>query len=95
MVSDLSNKTKGFKYHTTVKVLLKKYKLNGETEFRPVYFNSVTKAVRNHRFKLESSFQGILYKIDNWIKDLAGLLNLLSLNTLIFQLIDHYQEVLI
>ena len=29
------------------------------------------------------------------IMDLAGLLNLLNLNTLIFQLIDHYQEVLI
>ena len=29
------------------------------------------------------------------MKDLAGLLNQLSLNTLTFQLIDHYQEVLI
>ena len=29
------------------------------------------------------------------MKDLAGLLNQLSLNTLKFQLIDHYQEVLI
>ena len=27
------------------------------------------------------------------MKDLAGLLNQLSLNTLIFQVIDHYQEV--
>ena len=29
------------------------------------------------------------------MKDLAGLLNQLSLNTLKFQLIDHYQEFLI
>ena len=39
----------------TVKVLLKKYKLTGEIEFAPVYFNSLTKPVINHRFRLESS----------------------------------------
>ena len=48
----------------TVKFLLKKYKLNGEIEFAPVYFNSITKTVINHRFKLENSFQEILYMID-------------------------------
>ena len=32
--------------------------------------------------------------ITGLMKDLAGLLNELSLNTLTFQLIDHYQEVL-
>ena len=69
MFSDLLNELKGFKYQITVEVLLKKYKHNGEIEFRPVYFNSVTKTVTNHMFRLE--------------------------NTLIFQLIDHYQEVLI
>ena len=58
--SDLLNKTKGFKYQITVKVLLKKYKLNGEIEFAPVYYNSVTKAVINHIFKLENSFQETL-----------------------------------
>ena len=50
MFSDLLNKTKGFKYQITVKVLFKKCKLNGEIEFRPVYFNLVTKTVTNHRF---------------------------------------------
>ena len=55
---------KGFKYQVTVEVLLKKYKLNGEIEFRPVYFNSVTKTVTNHMFKLEKSFEEILYMID-------------------------------
>ena len=61
LFNDLLNETKGFKYQITVKVLLKKYKLNGEIEFALVYFNSVTKTVINHRFKLENSFQEILY----------------------------------
>ena len=96
MFTDLLNETKDFRYEITVKVLLKKYKVDEEIEFRPVYFNSVTKTVINHKFRLESFFQEILYMIDNWIKkDLARLLNLLSLNTLIFQLIDHYQNVLL
>ena len=43
LFSDLLNETKGFKYQITVKVLLKKYKLNGEIEFAPVYFNSTAK----------------------------------------------------
>ena len=41
--NDLLNETEGFKYQITVKALLKQYKLNGETEFAPVYFNSTTK----------------------------------------------------
>ena len=40
LFNDLLNETKGFKYQITVKVLLKKYKHNGEIEFAPVYFNS-------------------------------------------------------
>ena len=69
LFSDLLNETKGFKYQITVKVLLKKYKLNGEIEFAPVYFNSVTKTVINHKFRLENSFQEILYMIDVWINN--------------------------
>ena len=96
MFNDLLNEAKSFKYQITVKVLLKKYKLNGEIEFAPVYFNSVTKTVINHKFRLENYFQEILYMIDVWINNgSVGMLNQLSLNTLIFQLIDHYQEVLI
>ena len=72
LFSDLLNETKGFKYQITVKVLLKKYKLNEEIEFAPVYFNSFTKTIINHRFKLESSFQEILYMIDNWINEGSG-----------------------
>ena len=72
LFSDLLNETKGFKYQITVKVLLKKYKHNGEIEFAPVYFNSVTKTVINHRFRLENYFQGILYMIDIWINEGSG-----------------------
>ena len=67
LLSDLLNETKGFKCQITVKILLRKYKLNGEIEFRLVYVNSVTKTVTNHGFKLESSFREILYMIDNGI----------------------------
>ena len=35
--NDLLNQLKGFKYQVTVEVLFKKYKLNGEIEFRPVF----------------------------------------------------------
>ena len=52
--------------------LLKKYKPNGETEFAPVYFNSVTKLVINHRFKLDESFQEMLCMIDGWINNGSG-----------------------
>ena len=72
MFSDLLNETKGFKYQITVKVLLKKYKLNGEIEFTPVYFNSLTKTLINHRFRLENSLQEIFYMIDVWINNGSG-----------------------
>ena len=32
-------------------------------------FNSFTKTVLNHRFRLENSFQEILYMIDGWINN--------------------------
>ena len=69
---DLLNETKGFRYQITLKVLLEKYKHNGEIEFAPVYFNSVTKTVINHRFRLENYFQEILYMIDVWINEGSG-----------------------
>ena len=61
-----------FKYQITVKVLLKKDKTNGEIQFGSVYFNSMKKAVMNHRFKLENPFQEILYMIDVWINNGSG-----------------------
>ena len=72
LFSNLLNEIKGFKYQITVKVLLKKYKLNEEIEFAPVYFNSLTKIVTNRRFKLQNTFQEILYRIDCWINEGSG-----------------------
>ena len=72
LFSDLLNETKGFKYQITVKVLFKKYKHNGKIEFAPVYFSSLTKTVINYRFRLENSFQEILYTFDVWINETSG-----------------------
>ena len=90
MFNDLLNEKKGFKYQITAKVLLKKYKPNGEIEFTPVYFNSSTKTIINNRFKWEHLFKKFYTELmHGLIKDLVGLLNQLSHNTLIFPLIDH------
>ena len=72
MFGNLLSETRGFKYQITVKVLLKKYKPDGEIEFSLVYFISVTKTVTNHKFKLEDSLQEILYMIDAWINEGSG-----------------------
>ena len=37
-----------------------------------MYFNSSTKTVISHRFKLDQSFQEILYRIDAWINRRSG-----------------------
>ena len=68
----LLNETKGFKYQITLKVMLKKHKPSREIEFRPVYFNSTTKTVINHKFSLKNAFQEILHRIDNWINEGSG-----------------------
>ena len=49
-------KKKSFKYQITVKFLLKKYNLHGETEFKPVYFNSVTKTVKKSTTSIRKFF---------------------------------------
>ena len=72
MFNNLLNETRGFKYQITVKVLLKKYRCNDEIEFTPVYFNSSTKTVINHRYILDKSFQEILYRIDAWVNGGSG-----------------------
>ena len=56
MFNDLLDETEGFKYQITVKILLKKFKPI-EIEFSPVYFNSTTKTVINHKFNIGKSFQ--------------------------------------
>ena len=72
MFSYFVDETKSLKYQITLKVMLKKYKSNGETEFGSVYFNSTTKTVINHQFSLDNTLQKILYRIDNWINEGSG-----------------------
>ena len=72
LFSDLLNARKGFKYQSTLKLLVKKYKPDGEVEFKPVHFNLKAKTLINHRFKLENSFQEILHLIDNCINEGFG-----------------------
>ena len=72
LFKNLLYEIKGFKYHITVKVLLRKHKDNRDIEFAPVYFNSTTKTVINSKYDLDKSFQEILYSIDNWINEGSG-----------------------
>ena len=66
----LLHEIKGFKYQTTVKVLLSKHNENRDIEFAFVYFNFTTKTVINSdKYMLDKSFQEILYRVDNWINE--------------------------
>ena len=40
-----------------------------------MYFNSLTKTVITHRYKLDQSFQETLYRIDAWIHRGSGWIN--------------------
>ena len=53
--------------------MLKKYELNGEIEFAPVYFNSTKKkTVVRHKFSHGNGFQKFLYMTDVWINEGSG-----------------------
>ena len=69
LFKDLLIELKGFKYQITLAVLLSKVKNNGEIEYSPVYFNSLTKTVINLDYKLDQSFQEIIHRLDNWISN--------------------------
>ena len=57
---------KGFEYQIAVKFLICKYRINGDIEYAPVYFNSATKTIINYdKYGLDKSFQKVLYKIDH------------------------------
>ena len=73
LFKDLLNEMKGFKYQIKQTVLLLRHKMNGDTEYTPVYFNSATKTVINSgKYDFDKSFQEILYRIDNWINGRSG-----------------------
>ena len=93
LFSDLLNKIRCFKYQITLKVSWKNTKKT-EIEFSLVYFDSATKKwwIINliSKLLLKKSYTGLT----GLVKNLAGLLSYLSLNTLTLQLKDYYQEVL-
>ena len=70
LLKDLSNEIKGFKYQITLSILLSKIKTNGSIKYSPVYFDSTTKI--NNAYRLDQSFQEIIYRIDNWINVGSG-----------------------
>ena len=47
-------------------------KNSGEIEYSPVYFSSLTKTVINNKFKLDQSFQEIIYRLENGISHESG-----------------------
>ena len=51
---------------------MSKVKNSVEIGYSPVYFNSLTKTVINFNYKLDQSFQGIIYRLDNWISNGSG-----------------------
>ena len=72
MFNDLLNEKKVLRVPHYCKNLVKKHKSNGEIEFKPVYFNSTTKTVINHKSSLENAFQELFYRIDSWINEGSG-----------------------
>ena len=72
LFKDLLYEMKGFKYQITMNISLSKEKINGDTEYSSVYFNSITKTIISLDFNLDKSFEEILYRIDNWINEGSG-----------------------
>ena len=65
----LLNQMKGFKYQTTPKVLLSKYKEKTTENFLMVIFYSTTKTAINSKYGLHKSFQKVFNRTDNWISE--------------------------
>ena len=72
MFKNLLNELKGFKYQITLAVLLSKVRNNNETEYSPVYFNSLAKTLIIEDYKIDKAFQEIIYRLDNWISHGSG-----------------------
>ena len=69
LFKDLLYEMKGIKYQITINILLSKEKINGETGYSNVCFNSTTKLVISLDFNLDKSFEEILCRIDHWINE--------------------------
>ena len=72
LFKDLLIELKGFKYQITLKILLSKKKDSKYSEYRPVYFNSLTKIVISNYYFSDDCFSVIIYRIENWISHGSG-----------------------
>ena len=72
LFKDLLIKLKGFKYQIALCVLLSKVKSSDLVEYRPVYFNSLTKAVIGGKYVLDQCFNEIIYRVEQWISHGSG-----------------------
>ena len=72
LFKDLLIELKSLKYQLTLNVLLSKQKTSNETEYKPVYFNSLTKLVINEDYKLDECFNEMIYRLENWIGHGSG-----------------------
>ena len=69
---DILVELKGFKYQITLCVLLSKVKNSEYTEYRPVYFNSLTKTVIGNKYFIDQCFQEIIFRLENLISQGSG-----------------------
>ena len=70
----LLHEMNGFKYLICMNITLRKDKLNNDSEYASVYFNSCIKTVINHDFEdsIDRCFEEMLFRIDNWISGGSG-----------------------
>ena len=72
LFKDLLIELKGFKYQITLCILLSKVKSGGIVEYRPAYFNSLTKIVIGDKYFLDPCFNEIIYRVEQWISRGSG-----------------------
>ena len=72
LFKDFLLQLKGFKYQITLCILLSKVKNSGLTEYRSVYFNSLTKTVIGDDYFINECFNEITFRLENWISHRSG-----------------------
>ena len=72
LFKDLLIELKGFKHQITLLVLLSRVKSREYTEYKPVYFNSLTKTVIGDKYFLDKYFNVIIFRLENWLSHGSG-----------------------
>ena len=63
---------KGFKYQIALCVLLNKVKSSDFIKYSTIYLNSLTKTVIGEKYYLNDCFNGIIFRLENWISHRSG-----------------------